>query len=418
MIQTKFLSSLINVYVFDQQGKKFGKIKDFVATLSDDFIHIIALKIKNSKEYIIPLEEVKIIAQKFFFLKNEDQETKQLPEDDSYILLVRDILDKQIIDTEGIRIVRVNDLKITYLENKLIVLGADVSFLGLLRRLKVNSFFEKFLSLLGYNIDEKTIPWSNLEPLDTELSHLRLNISHKKLHLLHPSDIADIISQLSSKERLGVFNSLDLKIAAETLHELEPEVQADIIEDLKEEKASDILELMPSDEAADVLADLPEHKVRNLLKLMEQADAQDVERLLHYDENVAGGLMTTEFIFFPSYLTAQETIEKIRELAPSAETIYYLYIINEEQKLVGVLSLRDLIVANPQTVIESIMRKKIIKINTACSLDIIKKLFSKYNLLALPVVDEIGKLVGIITVDDIVDVMYPPLSRRKQKKWG
>jgi Mg2+ transporter MgtE len=226
--------------------------------------------------------------------------------------------------------------------------------------------------------------------------------------------VAQIISQVPFEEKLAIFESLKTSLASEVLHELEPDVQKSLIENLKPYLAANVLENMPPDEASDVLGDLGEEKTHELLALMRPRDALAVKKLLKHEDTTAGGLMTTEFIALPENLTVQEVIDKLREMAPDAETIYYLYATGENEELKGVLSLRRLIISQPQIPIKEIMNSQIIKVHPEIDQKEVAELISKYNLLALPVVDQENKILGIITVDDIVDLILPPISRRKR----
>jgi Mg2+ transporter MgtE len=207
-----------------------------------------------------------------------------------------------------------------------------------------------------------------------------------------------------------------VETAAEALHELEPSVQADIIDDLGKEKASDILEQMPPDEAADVLGDLPEEKAEELILLMEHEEAQEVKELLEHEEDTAGGLMTTEYLAFPPDMTVDDAIRELRLEAPDAETVYYLYITDDQERLLGVLSLKDLILARPEMSLRDIMKSQVKTLSLDSEQKDVAEFISKYNLLAAPVVDEHQVLHGIVTVDDVVDFLLPPASRRKRRK--
>jgi len=230
--------------------------------------------------------------------------------------------------------------------------------------------------------------------------------------------IATIISQVHAEEKTEIFRELSEKTAAEALHELEPMIGAMLLLTVDTKRALNILEKMPVDEIADLLGDLPEEKSEELLRLMKVKKANQVRSLLKHPEETAGGLMTTEFISLPHTFSAQDTINKLRELAPDAETIYYLYIVNEQGKLVGVLSLRVLIVVPPETPISNIMVKEVISVEPSTSQKDVADIISKYNLLAVPVVNEEKKIIGIVTVDDVVDFIIPPVSRRKRHMLG
>jgi magnesium transporter len=212
---------------------------------------------------------------------------------------------------------------------------------------------------------------------------------------------------MNPMQRTDIIESLDVQTAADVLPEASPEIQAEIMKDLDPEHASDILEEMDPDEAADILGDLPEERTEELLRGMEPEEAEDVRELLTYEDETAGGLMTTDFVDIKDDMTADQTIERLRELAPDAETIYYLYVVEDGDRLVGVISLRDLIVAKPGTPVRDFMVKRVIHVHPEASIRETAELFQKYNLLALPVVDFDNEVKGIITVDDMLEHIPP-----------
>jgi Mg2+ transporter MgtE len=275
---------------------------------------------------------------------------------------------------------------------------------------------------LGRDLPMVLVAWNVVDPLDRGEKRergedaLRLRISGKRIAKLHPADIADIVEELGAKERHAVFASLDEEIAADTLEEMQLEDQVSVIEHMDVERASEILEEMPPDEVADILADLPEERARELLIRMEHEEAEDVQELLAYADDTAGGLMTTEFVAVSDQLTAQQCIAELRRLEPDAESIYYVYVIDRDEHLEGVLSLRDLIVARPRTPIREIMIRNVFSVSLAASAQEVAAVLSKYNLLAVPVVDEEHRLRGIITVDDALDVVLPDSVKRKLPK--
>jgi Mg2+ transporter MgtE len=248
------------------------------------------------------------------------------------------------------------------------------------------------------------------------LTRLTLTVSRQKVAQLHPADLAEIISEVSQKERTALFGSLDVATAAEALHELEPGVQVDIIDDMSKERASDILEAMPPDEAADVLGDLPEAKAQELINLMEKEDAEDVQELMEHEEDTAGGLMTTEYLAFPPDMTVEEAIKELRLEAPNVETVYYLYVLDSSERIVGIISLKNLILASPQTLLSDIMITPVKTLPLDAKQKDVAEFISKYNLLAAPVVDENMVMHGIVTVDDVVDFLLPTASRKKRRK--
>jgi Mg2+ transporter MgtE len=240
---------------------------------------------------------------------------------------------------------------------------------------------------------------------------VRLRVPHKGLASLHPSDLATIIDQLTPRDRAGVLASLDDEQVADAIEEMEPETQVEVLEDLEPDRAADILEEMSPDDAADLVADLSETTREEILALMEKDEAEEVQELLGYPEDSAGGIMTTEYIALPANHTAAQSIDRLRELEPDAETIYYVYVVDTDELLVGVLSLRDLIVAKPETVISDVMIKEPITVRVLDDQDHVAGVIARYNLLAVPVVDDAGHLEGIVTVDDALDAVAPEASR-------
>jgi Mg2+ transporter MgtE len=239
------------------------------------------------------------------------------------------------------------------------------------------------------------------------MDNLRLTLEHPSLNELHPADLADIIEDMDSISRNKLLAGLDRHTAIEALTETDIDTQVEIITDMDSARASEMLAEMPPDEAADILGELSEEKSSELLGLMDKEEAEDVRELMEYPEGTAGALMTTEFIAFPADMTAEAALNRLRELAPSAETIYYLYIVDHDEILKGVVSLRDLIVAQPHTELGVIMRSRVVTVQGNDDLRKVQEAVTKYDMLALPVVDEQGMLLGIITVDDVMETVIP-----------
>lgn len=418
-INEMFVSDLLKNPVIDRAGEKIGRITDIVIEIGGLYPKVTGFEVGSfTKKYVINHQTVDVINKRILSLKflQDDVYRRELKENEIY--LQKDLLDKQIVDTHGCKVVRINDLKLANFEGDIRLVAVDIGLKGLLRRLGVESPVTRLAGMFGNEISENIISWDYLEPLETELSRIKLTVPHEKVSRLHPADIADIMSQLNVKEQVAIIKSLDNETAAEALGEVEPELQAAIMETLEGEHASDILEEMAADEAADLLGELSEEKARELLDLMDEAEAEEVQELLEYDEETAGGLMTTEFIALPAFLDVDQTINQLRELAPEAETIYYLYVVNNSEQLVGVVSLRDLIISPPQTLLEEIMITKIISVSADLPQRQVADAIAKYNLLAVPVVDQEKKLIGIVTVDDVIDLVYPSGKRGKPSRYG
>ena len=404
-----YLSGLVNRRVLDEGGREIGKLKDFVVSPRDQFPHVEALVIRGAAgDRVVPWTDVATLEPEVH-VKGEGQ-----PDIASEgIHAARDILDKQIVDTHGAKVVRVNDLQFSLVEGQLRLVGADVGVRGLLRRMGAEAPVERVFSAVRRDLPRGIIPWHLVEPISGGTADVRLTIPHHKLALLHPADIADIVEEMSADERREIFEQLDVETAAETLAEVEPEMQVSIVGDLDEERAADILEEMEPDEAADLLQDLPEERREELIELMEKEEGEDVEELLAYDENSAGGIMTTSYVALPGTLTAAQAIDRLRERRPDPASAYYLYVIDERNHLVGIVSLRDLVVASPDARLDEFMARHVLKVTANTNKEEVAAIIAKYDLLALPVTDQKGRLIGAVTIDDVVELMLPRGWRKR-----
>lgn len=396
----QYLSQIINKPVFDKKGDRIGKIVDIVAHLGTDSANVIAFCIltKGKEKRIVSWECIEKIEKKQIFIGDKIQDVSLIPED---LLLVEHILDKRIIDTRRKKISRVSDVELEEKGRKFLVSAVDAGMKGILRR-------------FGFRIPglSKRIPWSELEPLEAEFRNV-----YDKLSKMHPADIADIVEELGPQQGKELLEHLSKETAAETMTELAPEFQATIVETLHPEIAADILEEMPADDAADVLLELPKEKVGEILKEVEKEEKEDIESLLKHNGDTAGGIMNTDFISLNEDMTAEETIQYLRQLAPDAETFYYLYVVDKEEQLIGVLTLRHLIVAKPETKLKEIMITPVVSVNLDAEIKEVADLIAKYNLLALPVISEkTNKLEGVVTVDDVVEEIVPRVWKKKWMK--
>jgi CBS domain-containing protein len=396
-------------------------VRDITVGMEEPYPVVTGLVVSRRRELVIPWSSVRTFAAREVALRTTREEVerfKAAPED---VWLARDVLDKQIVDTDGRRVVRVNDLQLTESGGAMILVAADIGIRGILRRLGIEGLVKSLLRAFGRDLPMVLVAWNVVDPVGREAGEraedaLRLRISGKRIAKLHPADIADIVEELGAKERHAVFASLDEEVAADTLEEMELEDQVSVIEHMDVERASEILEEMPPDEVADILADLPEDRAKEILTHMEKEEADDVQELLSYGEDTAGGLMTTEFVAVSDRLNAQQCIAELRRLEPDAESIYYVYVVDADEHLEGVLSLRDLIVARPRTPIRDIMIRDVVSVALETSSKEVAAVLSKYNLLALPVLDDDHRLQGIITVDDALDVVLPESVKRKLPK--
>jgi magnesium transporter len=410
-----FVSTLLGRTVTDVEGERIGTLKDLVAVARGDMPHpqIVALEVKRPGGlYFIPYSDVAVLLAPAVALTRHLVDVAPYKTQESDLYLARDVLDKQIIDTDGMRVVRVNDVQLARVNNNYYVANVDIGGLGLLRRLGMDKMARALAKRLGRDVPPGVISWDGVELLPGDHA-IRLKVTGDKLADLHPADLAEIISDLSRSESSKFLESLDVETVADALEEVEPDFQASLVEDMSDEKVADVLEEMAPDEAADLLAELSDERSADLLNLMEKDEAADVRKLLAYPEDSAGGIMTTEFITIHPDLSAEQAIAHLREMAEEAETLYYIYVVDADEHLLGVLSLRDLVLAKPATPVTAIMQEHVMSVPLLESQDEVAQVVAKYNLLAVPVVDEQGCLHGIVTVDDALDKIIPTAWKKR-----
>jgi Mg/Co/Ni transporter MgtE len=333
-------------------------------------------------------------------------------------LLERDLLDQQVIDINGRKVVRVNDVDLLVDVQKpggqahpvLRVQSVDVGAKGAIRRLLRGLAPKSALHVLLGKIPPRTIPWNYVDVIETDPARrVKLKISHEGLAKLHPADIADIVEELAPDERQAVFQTLDEETAAEALEEVEPKVQKSIVESLDSGKAADIVEEMDPDAAADLLADLPEDRTEQILVQMEPEAQQDVVELLEHREGTAAGRMTTEFLALPMAATQQNAIESMREFEGGVEAVSTIYLVDSQGTLVGAVPLAKIALAEGAVPLLSLIQEPLVLAHEAATENEVAELFDKYNLVTLPVVDERNKLSGIITSDDVISMLRAKL---------
>src|SRR3989440_1314448 len=431
-----FLSTLLRKSIYDIEGRRLGSLRDIYVTLHETFPVVTALVVHSSMgdgngDMIIPWSQVDSLEEPQIYLTvKQSQINTYTPEPDE-LLLRRDILDKQIVDTQGFRVVKVNDLKLAQIKKTVRLVGVDISLSGLLRRLGVLTPVETLSRVLPIQLNDRTITWNYVEPIQVVrggattgqlvpafagasaslgvsgvVPKVQVNVSQSKLADLHPADIADILEQLDVEDAGAMLERLDTETAADTLNEVEPMRQYELLSELDPERASDLLEVLPPDDAADILADLPAEEAERLLNLMPTNESQPIRDLLRYGEETAGGIMTTEVLPLAQELTVEEALVYLRQHSAHLEMIYYLYIVDSDKHLVGVVSLRELVVAEPTARLQDLMDRDVLKVTTDTDQEEVAQLISKYDLLGVPVVDSDNHLVGLVTVDDVIDVLH------------
>ena len=350
----EYLTQLVGKTVDDADGERFGRLSEVVVSPGDPLPLVAAYQVKTEDGALfVPWDGLAASADGREFRLSRpvtDIQPYQIHAQD--FSLVRDVLDKQIVDVHDYRVVRVNDIRLEKLPNgRLALVGVDPGVRGLLRRMGLDKLLLSVSRALRLKTaDDSLIGWNDVESLPTHNAGepLKLKVSHEKIAKLHPADIGDILNQMDPAHRRDILEGLDLETAADALAEADEDVQVSALQQLDAELAADILEEMPADEAADVLGDMDKAHRDQLLGRMDAEEREDVQELLEYHDETAGGLMTNDYLAIASEMTAQQTIEQLRALEPESEITYYVYVVDSEERLVGVITLRDLIVAQPK----------------------------------------------------------------------
>ncbi len=409
---TFYLSRILGIRVYDTNNKVVGIVKDLLVE-TDLVTHgnpagrprvsAVKLKIKKAEKcFSFTNFRIEKINKR---LKVYCNKLNEISEEETHngLFLGDAILDKQIVDLNGRKLVRVNDVRLVALSTETYAIAVDVGIEGLLRRIGISRPVNAMFSWINISVPAKFILWDDVEAINFSNLNIRLSKTYSKLNTLHPSDLADIIEELGKTASSNVFSSLDEEKAADVLEELETDTQIHIIESLPVEKMADVLEKMPADEVADILDVLEDEKAELLLNEMEAESSQEVRDILEYDDNTVGSIMNTEVLWFNENKTVGEVIDEIREKQPEADMLYNLFVTDDNDELVATFSLRDLVVSQPSVALHQIMKTNPIYLHDDQEIDEIAELISKYNLLAIPVVDISHQLQGMVIIDDVVE---------------
>jgi magnesium transporter len=414
-----FLSSVLDKTVINSHGHEIGRLRDLVMIPGDHFPEVSHLLVQNKgRTLCVPWQRVTLFNRFVISVSGSLQSIPDYLQSEGDILLKRDIMDRQIVDVNGAKVVRVNDLKLGSFQKRLCVFFVDVGFRGLLRRMGYEHLGEKIASLFKRQLPHYHISWEYVQLLEMNLFRLTLTVARDQLKEIHPADLAQIISSIPSGNIKAVLDSLDTDTAGEAIHELEPELRSRVISQLESGQACSILEEMHPDEAADVLGGLPEEKAQELLGLMDEEEADEIQELLEHEEDTAGGLMNSQFISIQGDLSAGEALQVVRSRAGEIDTIYYLYVLDQQEHLQGVVSLKGLLVNTPEARISDFMNAGVKSVHIDSTPQQVLEIVAKYNFVAVPVLDRDEKMAGIITVDDVLELFIPGALRRKRNRAG
>lgn len=396
-----YFSNLLKSQIIDNTGKCIGLLSDLIIPIDKDYPSIKAIVVTyRKKNKVIPLREVESFGKGVITLgKSEAKIREYFPKNDE-IKLKEAVFDKQLLDSEGLKIVRANDIVISKIQEEMSIVGIDISFVAILRRLGLSFLTPK-------EMNSQFVAWKELTLIDSPKHEVQLKNKKSSFNEMHPADIANLVEDLNSKRGAEFVARLDLERAADVLEELDEEHRIALVRHLAIEKASDILENMPPDQVADVLDNLPKYKAKELMDEINPEESEKILKLVSYNDEEAGGLMTTDYFTVEKGMTIQEAKEKLKKTKEEIPTVSYVYVVDKKGILQGVLSLRQLITLTDSEKIEKVMVKNLITVNSKDKVNKIARNMTKYNLFSVAVTDQNNKLLGIVMIDDLMRKLFP-----------
>ena len=409
--QNLFLTELLGLNVFDLRGRRIGVVKDAAIVPLVDPTRIDRFLVGGGYAWLsIGYDQIRSISLAGIHLK--DEQLKPYHSDEYVLRLVRDLLDQQIIDAQGRKVVRVNDVTFDirreegHENDQLWILEVDIGVRSIFRRLFQGVLPRLWIRKLQGPISPNSIRWEFCNILEADPQRrLRLNISNKLLEAMHPADLAEIVENLSPDDREAIFETIDSEVAAETLSEVDRDIQTSILESLETEKAAEIVEEMSPDEAADALGELEAEHSQEILDEMDDEPKEDIEELLEFPEDTAGGMMNTEYIALEGASTVADAAAALRESEYMLDSANTVFVTDAGERLVGAIPVARLLTSAGSMKLSELIHERPIKAVVTASQDRVTEMFDKYNVLTLPVVDAEGKLAGVITADDIITVL-------------
>jgi flagellar motility protein MotE (MotC chaperone)/sporulation protein YlmC with PRC-barrel domain len=404
-----YWTELIGLKVYDLKGRGIGTLRDAALVPLIDPVRVDRFLVGAGPGWLsIRYDQVKTIGPDGIRL--QDELLTPYHSDEYMLRMVRDLLDQQIIDAQGQKVVRIND--ITFLKERengndvLHILEIDIGLRSIVRRVLRGIVSPSMIRAVQNRIPPHSIRWEFCNMLEADPQRrVRLNISNKLLEKMHPADLADIVESLGHEDRVSIFNNVTAERAAELLSEVDSDIQTSIIESLGTDKAAAILEEMQPSEAADVLNELGEEHSEQILEEMEQADKEEVEELLEFPDDTAGGLMDPGFIALPEASTVAQAMEELKKNEEPLENLHDIFLVDDENRLRATVPLAKLLFAAGDTPLKEFAIDPLLSIQPDEKQDRVAEVFDKYNLLTLPVVSETKELLGVITVDDVVALL-------------
>jgi len=411
------LSEILGAPVMDSTGAVRGRVREVAVAPQDNPAHIAGFVIRTSDgDRLVGPDKLADLNPVSFKSSVPRDSWTPLPSSEGLLLLERDLLDQQIIDVHGRKVVRVNDVELR-VENfggtpRLRITDVEVGPRGAVRRLLKGIVPNRAVHHFTEKLAPKIIPWEFVDLIEVDPSRrVRLRIEHERLSRLHPADIADILEDLAPAQREAVFESLAEEVAAEALEEIDPKLQAQLVESLDSGRAADIVEEMDPDAAADLLENLSEETSEEILEEMEEEEREEVEELLEYEENTAAGRMTTDYVSVVENAHVYDVISLLRRHEGGLESLSAIYTINEEGQLTGFIPLAAIAMAYPDAKVNTLLSRDVVYCHESMTDSEVADVFDKYNLLTVPVVDERERLTGVITADDVITMLRRRIKR-------
>ena len=408
------LTALLGAPVTDAQGQLRGKLQDIVVATGPEGGNVagLVLKTRAGLSLVSPQEVMETPAGTLELRSAEA--LVPLKDEGGYLFLQRDLVDRQIIDINGRKVVRVNDVDLEWTDHGAVhllrVAEVEVGLRGAFRRVFKGILPRARLESISRKFSARAIPWQFVDVIEPDPARrVKLRIEHERLADIHPSELADILEELAPAEREAVFTSLDQEVAAETLEEVEPKLQKALLEKLGEERIADIVEEMDPGAAADLLGELPEHQSDAILEEMEPEERQEVEELLEFDEDSAAGCMTTDYVYLGVDANVAQAVQALRSFDGDPETVTEIFLLDDKRVLRGAVSLARLVMAQPETRLAVLAEPRVLSCPPDLKQNQLAEMFDKYNLHALPVVDSQGRMVGVVQAEQVIGFLREKL---------
>jgi magnesium transporter len=405
-----FLTEILGLKVFDLKGRRIGVVKDAAVVPLVDPVRVDRFLIGGVGTAWLTVRHDQIRSISLDGIHLRDENLTPYHSDEYMLRMVRDLLDQQIIDAQGRKVVRINDVTFERMiedgADALWVLEIDIGIRSIFRRLLQGVVPPRLVRRLQGRIPPNSIRWEFCNIIEPDPQRrLRLNISNRLLEGMHPADLADIVEELSPEDRESIFENINSEVAADALTEVDPDIQASILESLETETAADIVEEMSPDHAADALSELGAETSEEILEEMENAPKTEVRELLEFEEDTAGGMMNTEFVSLHEHATVADALQSLKQNEDLLESLNTMFLVDAQERLKAAVPLARLFLHEGATELHTLASDNLVEVQVTEKQDRVTEIFDKYNLLTLPVIDEDGKLAGVITADDVITVL-------------